>query len=368
MGPGVYNSAGRLASRAAIPYNRAMLAPRRLASLPGLTPALALLIALAALGGGEALARAPSVQAALAPPGIGSRYPQAEVKLAALERRAAAGQPLDCLLIGSSMVNAGLDPAAIRRAYAAQTGRPLTCYNFGVNGFAAGESGLWARALVRRYGVHLLIFGHSARDYASRGGGPERPAWLRYQLGEFAPAGWLIDRSAAARAYAAYRAWPRHDFPARLAEREALAAGMTGLGFTPRDGRLDASRVPGPADFPDVFEALAGYRIAGRDRAGLEALAALQAEGVQVILLEMPIPETYLTFLPDGEASYAIFTALADEVAAGSGAQAWRTRGVVDIPADGWRDYSHLNTTGAQALSAWLGERLATLPVGQAGP
>src|SRR5258708_5641154 len=40
----------------------------------------------------------------------------------------------DCLLFGNSLVQVGLDPVIFADAFRKQTGRQITCYNFGMDG------------------------------------------------------------------------------------------------------------------------------------------------------------------------------------------------------------------------------------------
>lgn len=321
------------------------------------------------LGSMESVARLKPIEARLATPGIGTTNPTIDGKLQLLDALVASEGRIDCIIVGSSMVTWGIDPTLVGNAYRDRTGRESLCFNYGVNGFTSSEVGIWAEVLANRYHPSVMIFAQSARDYSGASGGENLGfsldvPWVRYQLGQFAPEGWLIEHSRAYQYYMAYRYWPVPNFYNRLLAQQAYEDSLTPLGYRPESTIRDVSIPPEPGAPENqlVSAGLAAYDINAEDLAGLERFLALKDNGLQVALIEMPLPETYYVFFGNDTNDYQRFLNTVGRFADSTGTPFVRTTTMAPIPGDCcWSDYGHLSKEGAVLFSEWLGDQLADL-------
>ncbi len=320
----------------------------------GRTVLLAALLLAVAAGTAEGVARVPAVQARLPLTSTDNPNPEFDRLRFELDQHVAAHGPLDCLVLGSSLVGVGFSPADLAAAYPPGAGDPPDCFNFGVPGLVAQQAGPLARLLVQLYHPRRLIFATSARDYsphlALAGYTPQndlaRGAWVRYRLGEgFTLAGWLVDHSLAYRAALGLRR-------ALLARPPRRAPTLT----------ADLTQPPDPVAESELYDLLADYTVAPAALEGLEQLVALQAPGVQVYVVEMPVHPTYLAAFTHGAADLALFRDAVRQPTVAAGATFWSAE--LDLPltdAD-FTDRHHLSAAGRRAFSAWLAGQLAAEP------
>jgi hypothetical protein len=83
----------------------------------------------------------------------------------------------------------------------------------------------------------------------------------------------------------------------------------------------------------------------------------------RVIVVEMPVSDGLYYFFENGTADYDRFVDGVTELATLHDVPFWRTEPLDSIPDDGWLDYSHLNTAGAEIFSIWLGEEVGMAEV-----
>jgi hypothetical protein len=102
------------------------------------------------------------------------------------------------------------------------------------------------------------------------------------------------------------------------------------------------------------FGLLSPYRMQAANQAGLESLLEQQQRG-QILVVEMPVPDTYFDFFTDPSREYGAFLDYVQSTTANYGVPFWQTAPLGLIPPEGWMDYSHLNARGASTFSAWLG-------------
>lgn len=300
---------------------------------------------------------------ATSPTAIGSRNPILDVKFGMLDRLQAERGVIDCLFVGSSVVNFGIQAAAVEASYTATTGAPLTCYNFGVSALTASGAATLIEVLIDRYHPRVLIYGFTLRALtgeANQGAEVDQQiatdSWLRYQRGEPDAYGWLVDHSAALRHYLPYRHWMRADYLQYIMPFNDAAPD----GYAPFIGSGGDPRM---AELPDYFRP---YHADLVERAALDRILALPTPDTQLMLLAMPLPHfilaefesatTGLTGLDGYESEIA---ALADDPAARD-VVAWSLTPRDLIPLEEWaEDAFHVNDAGAYRLSTWLGEAFA---------
>jgi hypothetical protein len=334
----------------------------------GGTLGLALMIIALGVGTGEILVRTAPVRATLLAPSFGSSLREAELHRSRLERAVADGGPIDCLFIGSSSVRQGLDPQAFAEAYRRHTGGDIHCFNFGVPGMTASTAGMMAEIIVRRYHPRLLVYGASPFDFSERAyraskatRGLEGLPWVQYQLGTFTLTGWLVEHSDAYRRYLTHRNWMRPTYWQYLADTRAWEAQTLVLGYL-RTRQSQSITVMPDAEKQKFFSNVTlNYRLSDARLDALARMARLRDRSVRVIVVEMPLPRTMTTFFPGAEIAYREFFDAVDSVERARGLPFWRTTSLHLVPDDGWADYGHMNTIGAQALASWVGEQVAAL-------
>jgi hypothetical protein len=297
----------------------------------------------------------------------GGRHRQFELQLGRLETVVSRDGPIDCIFLGNSMVWLGFDPEAFARTYRRQAGEGIRCFNFGVDGMPTVSAGPLASILARDYQPRLMIYGTSARDYSLSKGTSEATRilelpWLQYRLGQFSIQGWFHDHS---RLYQ-YQESLSHVL--RFDERYLLLTRYhdslkDDYGFyrketvgefvsMPPDPRSEETQIRG------LFGVLSDYEMLPENLSGLEQIVGQNSYGIQVLIVEMPVPPTYLHFFGNGQQDHQRFIDQMERVAESGAVQFWPTTQLWLIPDDGWADYAHLNTKGARVFSEWLGAQL----------
>ncbi|MBI3160803.1 MAG: hypothetical protein HYZ26_14485 [Chloroflexi bacterium] len=306
---------------------------------------------------GEALVRAP-LAAHLPAPGVGTPLRQLDLKLAALDARLAEQGVIDCIILGSSMPLLGLDPNPLADRLGVE------CFNFSLNGMSAAGAGALAHALLQRYRPTLLIYGVEMRAFAAIDSATQwrqlvipRP-WLQYARGQFTLEGWLLARSRFYGQLLAFSYWAEP-----LGEWWVTPTSLEDYdGFEPIDGQsIDVTQ---PLSEPELTQreivaSLRDYRILPEEWAGLEDLArAAAASGTRLVLVEMPVHESFLLYLGNGAADHAAFIQALEDFSTANEFLFVPSFGQVDLPPAVWADRNHLNRAGAQQFSAWLAARL----------
>jgi hypothetical protein len=333
----------------------------------GQTLVLALIIFAMLMSSAEVISRSQIFKSHFIANDWTSSHNQFEVQLGRLENIVAMEGPVDCLFLGNSMVWHGFDPAAFSDAYQQKTGQSLRCFNFGVDGMPTASAGALARILVHDYRPKLLLYGTDSRDYAIAINASDATVlldspWLRYRLNHFSITGWLWGNFHFLR----YR--QTLGYFLRLEKSYLFVKGASALN-NDNYGFYGVEKVASfvntsPSDHTDLEHVryysglLSEYQMLPENLNGLQEILNLANEGTDVVIVEMPVPETYLDFFGNGEQDYQRFlTQVADITHAGR-IPFWTTTSLDLIPDNGWFDYSHLNILGAKAFSHWLGNQV----------
>ncbi len=289
----------------------------------------------------------------IVPPSVGADNFQFDLKTYYLEQFIRQRGGLDCVILGSSLANSGLDPAVIEQVYAEKTGKSIRCFNFGLSALTLESGGELTRALVRRYPPKLLIVVLSPRDFSTEYGDLTAPLlrkeWVRQNLGQPSLRGWLANNLAGYRYALAFQYWLRPENRAPFLEEYRT---LTHQGFAPLVGFRDP---------PKTFPAFKNFRPDPQAWQGFQSIAALG--GMQVIFVEAPINPQYLEYYLETPQGYEqrFIQPIQGELA-GRGIAFLRTWDLAHtIPADSWYDSLHLNTKGVDVFSRWLGGQLSQL-------
>jgi hypothetical protein len=317
----------------------------------------------------EWIARSEVFQLPLTPPKMGSRHYQLGHKLALLNVLARTTGHVDCIMLGSSMVDTGFDPSAFETGYKEMTGQGIHCFNFGIDASSAASTAALARIIVEDYHPRLLLVGTDPRDYAVPREDPDpsvvlNSPWVAYRQGEFSLEGWLLEHSYLYRYRQHLGRLVRFQFEDTLWSNTNLTYEILPNGFTPLNKvSTYINNPPDPGD--DSFEVTyytriySSYQMLHENLEGLESIMEYDQSGTPVILVEMPVADGLYYFFGNGASDYNKFLTTVNELATLHHVPFWQTEPLDFIPDNGWVDYSHLNKTGAAIFSTWLGQQVA---------
>jgi len=292
-----------------------------------------------------------------------------EIKAARLQQYVDHNGGVDVLLIGSSVVNTGIDPQVVADTYSQQTGIHLRIYNFGVESLDIVPNSVYAKILVQKYHPAVLIFGTIPRDYLASDNSDINnlflaSPWIEYEAGGWNLSGFLIAHSVAFQRYLVYRNWMRYDFLTEHFHYE-YRMGQTSLsGYQPDNAiATNIDQHPSPSD-PNEVDAFAKYNHFTIDPGRLQRLQdilKLQAVGgTQVIVMEIPLASTFYDYM-GGQSVYTAYQQSIAEAVSSSGGLFLPSNGEPVIPPNGRSDREHLNHNGAPVLSTYLGNLLSAL-------
>jgi hypothetical protein len=319
-------------------------------------PLLALLFSI-----GEAALRKHQVQAYLPTPSLNSRHRHFERQWHRLATYANSGNQIECIALGNSMVLNGFDPQIFSQNFYQASGWGILCFNFGVDALTPVSAAALANILVDTYHPQLLIFGTDARDFAISRESEETKVitdtvWVQYRLGNFSVEGWVVEHSYLYRYRRAIANLIRLD----LGQIDDI--NRYPYGFEPVDLVADIITPPDPDDdayhIQYYYSVLNQYHIQGENREALAQILSLKEKGPTVVVVEMPVPDTYLSFFANPETDYLTFMKVLSDVTNDRDVFLLETTREDLIPDDGWADYSHVNSKGAKIFSGWVGQQL----------
>ncbi|UCG24712.1 MAG: hypothetical protein JSW55_01565 [Chloroflexota bacterium] len=325
--------------------------------------ALVFLVLLVVLG--ELVARTQAIRSHLANPSWGGQHRHLDIQMGRLEYLTTTEGSIDCLFLGSSMVWRGFDPLAFSDAYKEQAGQDIRCFNFGINGLSAASANALAHILVQEYQPRLLIYGIDARDLTIPREAKEAAVlldmpWIRFRLGDFSVAGWLIESSHLLRYRSSLFALLRfnHDQALWRSAEPFEKYGFDPDSNTTEDVSIPPDRQSGSGRVQYAFELLYDFKMLPENLAGLEGIASLDNQTTEVVVVTMPLPKTYLHFFRNGENDYQRFQSQVSETVDLYGASILPVPTMSLLPDDSWVDYGHVNANGAHRFSNWLGRQL----------
>ena len=289
----------------------------------------------------------------LPPPSVGADSFEFDIKVYYLEQSIRQNGPIDCLIVGDSMANSGLDPLLISQAYEAQTDIPLHCFNFGMPALTLDASGPLALALSNRFHPRLLIFVLSARDFSIEVGQPFRHVatsdWVNQNLGKPSFRGWAANSLYGYRYFLFTQYWLN---PANRISFSNAYTSITPQGFTPLFGFRTPPMVLSPKrDFSMDAPALQGF----------EQLLKIPETGTSLLIVDAPLQNTFFQKAPgDPEAYIQSYESYMQSRSQALKIRYWSTQDLsLTIPTDAWYDTLHVNEKGVPLFNTWLGGKLA---------
>lgn len=282
-----------------------------------------------------------------------------DAKIHALESQVRREGGLDCLFMGSSVTNSGIDPEIIERIYREQTGQRIDCYNLGLPAMTIENATALTDAVITRFHPKVVIYTVLTRDIdhaVASADFIEESDWLKFNRGEPSLNGWLVNHSHAYRYFLTWRYWLVVQNRNKMREETMY---LTAKGYQPAVGIRD----PYPANLTMTPNRLSRLWNNPRRAQAVEDFLALQERGVRIVFVEGPTyrePGTDAAALEALQAYEHDYIPNLQKLLEAGGVPFWRTDLVIGgIPKPHWYDWLHLNSQGAITFSQWLGERLA---------
>jgi len=301
---------------------------------------------------------------------VGNFHYQFEIKWFRLQDYVEQNGGVDIIILGSSLVNTGIDPDVMVQTYYEQTGFWPRIFNFGVEGMTIAPGSAIARLLEEEYHPALLVYVTDMRDYVPANGLYHETLflddpWVRYKLGDFNLLGWLDDHSAALQHYLPYRDWMRADYPDTISLHMKRYHDTSASGYEPdQEIGVNISALPDPSDPNETayFELLGNYQIASSRLENLRSILDFkQSEGTSIWIVEMPVYPTFYAYVGGEEVHQRFQQEISAFGEANSGSFLPAAACVNAIPLEGRSSRWHLNYIGAPYFSECLGEQLALL-------
>jgi hypothetical protein len=334
-------------------------------TLPVVVMILALLVLTA-----EALIRPLTGRFGLTMPSLGLEHTQFEDQWFRVKAYARLHGSVDCIVLGDSSVMTNFSPGDFGAAYFETTGQSLDCINFGAGGLSAVGLETASRLLIQEYQPQFLLVGVEALNFTvpyeeQNHHNITDHHWTRYKLGQFSPLGWMYEHIYLAQ-YGALLGQlitftGNHALVVRLAAGDTVSyAGgyyaVYGSEFEdmslPPDPNSDSHYVE------HYYAAMGDFRMYPENLEAFDRLLALDSPKTRVIIVEMPVPDSFYPFFGRGELDYRWFVNTVNAASSAAGVPFWRIEDPQWLPYTAWFNYNHLNADGAQLFSAWLGQKL----------
>jgi len=317
----------------------------------------------------ELAARTPWAQKTFNYRSVDNFHYQFEIKWFRLQEYVEQNGGVDVIILGSSLVNTGIDPVVMAQAYFEQTGKRLRIFNFGVEGLSITPNSINAKILVDEYHPALVIYVTEMRDFIA-GVGLEyeqsflADPWIQYRQGKINLLGGLIDNSMALQIFLPYRNWMRTDFPQTIHFLRYRSRNTSANGYDPENAMGENVDSPPAANTPaeiENFETYGNYKTAPLRLENLENILSLGKNGrTKVLIVEMPVHPTFYVYV-GGEAVHKQFQLTISSIVLKEGGSFIPAESCSAIPLEGRANRWHLNKLGAPAFSTCLGQKLVLL-------
>ena len=302
----------------------------------------------------ETVSRTGILKPRLSTFGIGTSDYTFEVQLDRIKTRIEKEGYVDCIFLGSSRVLDDINPDTVGKMYLETAGQFIRCQNFGITGLGITGAAKIANILTRLYRPRLIVVGTQFLDIQFQDVDNRilNDPWVRYSTGEFNFDGWLIDHSLAFRYYMdEIRYLSIGDNKAN--QDEGIPDQILQNGYLPLGLSTDPLR-----NLP--WELHSKYEIPVDSREAVKELLALRKEDVQILFIEMPIRyDRYKSSVYNFNDEH-IFKKETTQLLSKSSSAIWFTQDLNLVPINDWHESEHMNSTGAEIFSAWIGNQLGT--------
>jgi hypothetical protein len=250
------------------------------------------------------------------------------------------------------------------------TGKRIECFNFGVGAFSLVDMAALAQIVAEEYSPRIIIVGIEALNFTVPSSDPAghdfaNLAWTRYRLGRFTLEGWFYEHSYLYRHLGSVQKLVKmENSPTEMIRFTTEIYNTYRNGFYQLEGEpeLDMSQPPDPNSdhryHVAYFNFHSNYQILSEHLTALDEIIALNSPTTQVVLVEMPVPDTFFYYFDNGRQDYDLFISTVEGEVAGTPVPFWQTTNLQLFSYDLWHNYNHLTEAGAPIFSEWLGKRL----------
>ncbi|MFH2040794.1 MAG: hypothetical protein ABIJ65_15295 [Chloroflexota bacterium] len=320
----------------------------------------------------EGLSRLPIVQKITPLRSVDNYHYQFELKWFRLQKFVEQNEGVDIIFVGSSLVNTGVDPEIVARAYFNKSDIQVRIFNFGVEGLTVSPNSLIVSILEEEYHPALIVFVTEMRDYIA-GNGLETEtkflsnSWIRYKLGENDPLGWIIDNSAFLQLFLPYRNWMRSDFPETMSNLVSRYKDMSASGYEiDNNSGKSLNDHPDPNDPQEAinFQQFGNYKIDPTRLQNLKNLIDIgksNSSPTSTLVIEMPVHPAFYIYVGGDQVHRDFQDVISAAVEAEGGTFLPAEACLNTIPSQGRSNLWHLNYIGAPYFSNCLGDQLAIL-------
>jgi hypothetical protein len=305
----------------------------------------------------EGLLRVASIPPSVLVPSIDRElnYPEIDIKLSRLSALETE-KKVNCFLLGSSMVDFGIDPSFINRQPEILEIQNPVCFNMALKAMKPEIIARIADILVKQKKPALLIVGISPNDFT---GGQfvirkfVNSPWLRYYQGDLSAEGWWIENS---KLYPYWLSFLKYRDPVYRGDMKDQLQLIDAYGSQKKQKNYSIYRVSLYLELPD-------FQFLQNDLDGFTHIASLNSPTLKVVVVEMPVHPDFLPYyVPEGEKGYEeLFIQPVQKILEKEHIPFIRTQSQIRdvVTSDGWKDYLHLNEVGNMQFSQWLAEELS---------
>jgi hypothetical protein len=293
---------------------------------------------------------------------------EAQNKVAAMDKLASSRGGASVVFVGSSMVNAGVNPDLATKLL----GLKRPAFNAALNGSDMRTTAIWTRhVVVPRLHPKIVVVGFNSGELNDHWQTPDSlyTKMLQSPLGRRAAGagaggvfaridGWLIDHSYLVR----YRSVLRNPWEAAFGQNKAqITQAVDHVGrlnaivkFQQRPYAPGLSRQLGIWD--TVFR---NYRPGGKQFAALDGMVRdLTAQGIKVVLVRMPVTKDVIPLHPKGQADRERFGAVLAAFVASHRVTFLNAEATIGGSTSLFVDPLHLNLDGAKRVTTFVIETL----------
>jgi hypothetical protein len=320
----------------------------------------------------EVLLRNKSVQQIISTPYPVANYKAVDTILHQLDQYIIQYGQVDCILLGSSLVDVAVNPVVFGEAFQQQTGEEIHCFTMGISAGTASSFGPVAQILAKRYNPPMLILATSPRAFDGRDSSQyehefPKSDWAKYHQGQFNFRGWLLDKSYIyrildnlAKITAEIRTSPEPEVvnprPNKVSSRTVQGHGNLVVYFlevapiyTIREGQTYEQAKKETA-----------FTLSEEDFAGFKQVVQLKEDGAfQLMVVEIPTPILYYEDRSEAPSPTAeeVFDGEIGAYSIEHNVPFWRTADL-EMPFTHYSDASHMHISGNHAYSLWLGQQV----------
>lgn len=286
-------------------------------------------------------------------PSVYSTYPELGVKFQRLKEKS----NVNCIFFGSSMVDADLTPKILEESLFQSKGFPLNCFNMGFSGSTVETSGVVATTLANWQPLNLVIFGLSPIDMNVNAVKTRPIAQMpvfEYYNGRPSFEGLMFNKFHLPWYFVALPQLRNDKF---IAEQSSW------------DHTLDEDGVRRTEKIGEILKGeqeidLKKFSINAVDMNVFQStISRLKAQGIQVIVVEMPVHPDFFPYLVEGGASeyQKEFILPIQGFLDKNGIPFIQTQQVVENLMDDsdWYNRNHLNINGAEKFTAFIAQKIS---------